>query len=248
MPGSPEKRLELFNALGRAAGDLWRAARQLEGLNTDPKMVSVTLYQRLSNNHRAFGLLWLESLSMEADMVLRSAAETAICLAALKSSGNDFVDLLRSDAAVTMLSQVNLLRVAGDTELADRGEKEFHRLFGQRRPNGQRHRKLDWQELANTAGVSWLYAEHRSLSGTASHVTGLSLILDITYTDEPGSGRNRRKDKMTMQELRLHKMCMVLALGSRDHAAITCDPDAVDQWQDLMRQLDLLGLPIPDDA
>ena len=248
MPGSPEDRLKLFNALGSAGSDMWRTARQLRGLNTDPKMVSATLYLRLWNNYRGFGLLWAERLSMEADMLLRSAIETAICLAALKSSSADFVDLLRSDAAVTMLSQVNLLRGAGDAELADRGEAEFLKLFGQRRPNGQRHRKLDWQELANTAGVPWLYNEHRSLSGIASHVTGLSLILDVAYADEPDDGPKRRQQRGVMQELRLHKMCMVMALGSRDHAAITDDDNAFDHMQDFMRHIDALGLPIPADA
>lgn len=72
----------LFNDTNRLGAALWAKTLQTEGLNSDPKMVSCTLYKRLWSHHRGFALLYKEGLVVESDTLLRSSIEAAICLCA----------------------------------------------------------------------------------------------------------------------------------------------------------------------
>ena len=91
LPTSDE--LVIYDEISALAAELWATSREIEGLSTDPKMFSIMLFSRLWSNHRGFTVLWNNKLFLEADIVLRSGVETAICIAANLKLKDTFVAL-----------------------------------------------------------------------------------------------------------------------------------------------------------
>lgn len=50
--------LALYDDVSHLAASLWKKSGDMEGLNTDPKMFSNSLFKRLWSNHRGYTLLW----------------------------------------------------------------------------------------------------------------------------------------------------------------------------------------------
>lgn len=92
--------LEIYDSISALTDTLWGISKEIEGLNTDPKMFSIMLFQRLRSNHRGFTILWKNGQHLEADIVLRSGIETAICLVALHVMKDEFIKLLKKRCRV----------------------------------------------------------------------------------------------------------------------------------------------------
>lgn len=170
---------KLYDAITALAQTLANFSNGLEGLNTDPRMFSAMLFQRLWSNHRGFTVLWNERRFLEADIILRSGIETAICIAANFRLKDEFVNLMRLDAAHTIMGQIKIRRREGDIE-GEREAQAMLRTFQDKLPEGKKPAKLDWANLADAGQVSQLYDFHRHLSGVSAHVTGFSILQQVS--------------------------------------------------------------------
>lgn len=212
----------LFNETNRLGEALWAKTLRTEGLNSDPKMVSCTLYKRLWSHHRGYALLYKDGLVVESDTLLRSSIEVAICLCANFHTEGGLWTQLKQDALHTVTSQINQAREVDDKDLERDGEKARRWLASQMEPN-VRARKLEMKTLADDGKVPMLYQFYRGLSGTSSHVTGLSIMRGVVTPDEP-----------TMQEAwtdltkKTHHLWQIAAVlqGSFCHALLL-DEDAL---------------------
>lgn len=209
--------LEVYDSISALTDELWGISKEIEGLNTDPKMFSIMLFQRLRSNHRGFTILWKNEQYLEADIVLRSGVETAICLVALREMKDDFIILLKKDAAFTILGQIKSSRDADEMELVKDGEATL-RMLQSTLPTGEKPSKLDWKMLADTGGFPQLYGYHRHLSGVSSHVTGLSILKRVADAD----GTDDQQQKLRSLEKKMHLMMMAGATlqGSLVHAGM----------------------------
>jgi hypothetical protein len=222
------------NDLHKIGVKLWDQTCQLEGRINDPRMVSARLYGRGWSHARGFNLLWSSNLTTEAEIILRSGVEVAICLANLKARPAEFVADLTSDTAATLAGQIPLWAKA-DQALGVEA-KEGASIFGARRSDGSKHGKFDWKTLATDAGRPELYDCHKHLSGNAAHVTGLSLLTSIAdvHNDDPV---RRRQD---LEDRRGHALGMASdALGTaiEAHATIIGANDILTEygeWVDLL--------------
>lgn len=212
MEPSPEE-LAICDEVSHVGADTWTATMALEGLNTDPMMFSAMIYRRLWSNHRGFLVLWKANLLLEASIVLRSGLEAAICLAALPVLGKDFIALMKKDAAYTVQRQQRKLLEDGDEAAAHEAGAHVDMLLSLL-PEGSKPACLNFKTLAETGGVPPLYSAHRLLSGTSSHVTGLS-ILQGAVSDEASialqdelSGLTRRMHLMYMTGATLHGIAL----------------------------------------
>ena len=175
-PTSDEK--GLFDEISQLADVVWEKSKDVAGTMADPKLVSVILFKRLRANHRGYAVLWNNECYMEGEIIVRSAVETAICLAANSKMGDEFPSLMRRDAAATLKGQITLHKEAGDTERAKSTEAALHFLES-KFAEGEKPAYLQWKSLAEAGEVPLLYNFHKMLSGMSSHVTGLSLIRGI---------------------------------------------------------------------
>lgn len=206
--------LAIYDEISELGKSLWDISTSIEGLNTDPKMYSIMLYKRLWSNHRGYTLLWNANLHLEANIVLRSAIETAICIAANVKLREMFIILMKRDAAFTIQGQIKIHRANGDNELVS--EAEAHLRFLQTKlPDGVKPAKLDWKQLAQQGGVSLLYGFHRMLSGVSSHVTGLSILRGVS-SESMDAGQKEIREL----ERKMHLMMMAGAMlqGARLHS------------------------------
>lgn len=174
----------LFNETNRFGASLWSKTLGAEGLNNDPKMVSCTLYTRLWSHHRGYALLYKDGLVVESDTLLRSSIEAAICLCANFHNEGGLWTQLKQDALHTVTAQVKQARESGDKELERDGERARRWLASQMEA-GLKARKLDMKDLADVGKVPDLYRFYRGLSGTSSHVTGLSIMRGVVTPEEP---------------------------------------------------------------
>lgn len=222
------------NELHGIGARLWERTCELEGRANDPHMVSARLYGRGWTNARGFNLLWSNNFTTEAEIVLRSAFEVAICLANLKARPDEFVADLKSDTAVTVAGQIPLWTKA-DVALGV-AAKESTDIFGVRRDDGGRHKRFEWELLAIGAGRPDLYDGHKFLSGMAAHVTGLSLM--NAMADVHSDDAELRQQ--TLQDRRRHALGMASdALGTsiEAHASTIGANDILDAygtWVDLL--------------
>ena len=226
--------LVLYDQVSALAAELWAESREIEGLNTDPKMFSIMLFSRLWSNHRGFTVLWNNKLYLEADIVLRSGVETAICIAANFKLRNAFVTLMKQDAAFTILGQIKIHRDNGETELV-RDAEEALRSLQARIPTGLKAAKLDWKRLAAEGGSPQLYDYHRHLSGVSSHVTGFSILRNISGSDDIEITRN----EINALTRKMHLMMMAGATlqGSLIHSGMIANAVAAELAFDLTNQL-----------
>jgi hypothetical protein len=147
--------LSIYNEISELGASLWDASQRVVGLNTDPKMFSVVLFKRLWSNHRGYTVLHNNSLFLEADIILRSGLEAAICIAANFQLRDEFVLLMRRDVAFTLQGQIKVHRDSGFTELVKDGEARLRQLLASM-PPGVKPAKLDWSNLAQQGHVQKL--------------------------------------------------------------------------------------------
>ncbi len=229
--------LAIYDEISRLAIGLWDASKNVSGLNTDPKMFSIMLYKRLWSNHRGFTILWNEGLLLEADIVLRSGIETAICIAANFRTGADFIQLLRRDAAHTLQGQIKLHRANGEHDLVKEGEETLRDLQKRFGP-GEKAERLNWKSLADQGQVPQLYDFHRMLSGVSAHVTGLSVLRSLA-----GEGA----DALRLHTKKMHLMMMAGATlqASMIHAGMIGDVSNVEAASELTDRLNAISLSWP---
>lgn len=213
----------LYNEISALGLSLWDKTALYKGKNDDPKMFSATLFSRLWSNHKGYTTLWNGRQSLEADIILRSAVETAICIAANFRLRSKFVDLMRRDAAFTIQGQIKMFRDAEDFGMVSQGEAVLRQIMTTI-PSGLKAAKLDWKSLAQTGEVPQLYGFHRMLSGVSSHVTGLSVLRSMT-----NDNLSKGQFEIDGIERRMHLMMMAGAMlqGSLLHAGmIDAHPEA----------------------
>lgn len=233
--------LALFDDVSSLAGALWAKSLEITGRFTDPKMISIMLFKRLWSNHRGYALLWKNRLQLESDIVLRSAIEASICLAANAVLKDQFAVLLHRDAAQTILGQIKLHRANGDLETV-RDAEAVLRDLKEHLPDDAKPVGLNWQSLSKEGGVPHLYAWYRMLSGTSSHVTGASILTSVSDV----SGPCNVGELLSMQR-KLHFMMMAGATlhGSMRHAGILDDEPAARSALDLTNRLSGLSHYLP---
>lgn len=206
-----------ISALGAA---LWDSSLRVEGASSDPKMFSVMLFKRLWSHHRGFVLLWNNRLHLEADILLRAGVEAAICLAANHRIKNEFVSLMRRDAAFTVKSQGKRFRADGDHTEAAQADEALQAILKQM-PEGEKPEKLSWESLAAQGQVPTLYSWHRMLSGLSAHVTGVSVLRDVV-TDSHSEGLQEELHALT-RKMHLMMMAGATLQGAAIHAHMIGD-------------------------
>ncbi len=232
----------IADEVSNLGAELWAKSEEISGLNTDPKMFSIMLFKRLWSHHRGFIVLWSAGRYLEGDIILRAGIEAAICIAANYNLGQDFVGIMRQDAAFTVLSQIKMLREGGEDEAAREGEENF-RLLQEGLPEGKKPAKLNWSDLADKGRVPQLYGFHRHLSGTSAHVTGLSVLRGVTTGDHS----NALNAELAGLTKKMHLMMMVGATlhGAQLHAGMIDDLASVKSADALIARMNALSSAWP---
>ncbi|QNE33338.1 hypothetical protein F1C10_04950 [Sphingomonas sp. NBWT7] len=179
-------------------------------------MFSIMLYKRLWSNQRGYTALWKMNLHVEANIVLRSAVETAICLAANEKLREEFVLLMSRDAAATIQGQIKVHRGEEAYDLVREGEATL-RFLQARLPEGAKPATLRWRELAERGGVPQLYSFHKMLSSVSSHVTGLSILRGVT---NPRMDAGQREISKLERKMHLMMMASAMLQGARLHSVM----------------------------
>lgn len=228
----------IFDEITALGVDAWNLTQKVEGLNTDPKMFSVMIYRRLWSNHRGFAHLWNENLRLEASIILRSGLEAAICIAALSALGSEFLELMRKDAAFTVLRQSKKLREDGEEKAASVAEEHLAMLL-KPLPEGTKPASLNWKDLADVGGVPQFYSTHRMLSGTSSHVTGLSIITGIISDGQSEDLQN----KLSGIQGRMHPLSMAGAAlhGTALHSQMIGSAELLERANGLIEKMNSLS-------
>lgn len=233
--------LSIYRDITNLGVRLWEISTNIEGLSTDPKMFSIMLYKRLWSNHRGYTALYNLHLSLEANIILRSAVETAICIAANYRLRDDFVLLMKKDACHTIQGQIKIHRESGATDTVKEGEATL-RYLQSFLPEGVKAAKLDWKSLAEHGGVDQLYGFHRLLSGVSSHVTGLSILRGVT-----NGKMDAQHAELGGLERKMHLMMMAGAMlqGSRIHSGMIEAYAELDQAVALTERLATISMEWP---
>jgi hypothetical protein len=182
--------------------------------------------------------LWNAKLQLEADIILRSAIEAAICIGANRVLKGEFSKLIRGDLVATLKSQVKRFRDDGDIENVQLAEAELRKqMFAA----PDRPRAFDWKELATIAGQPLLYATHKTLSMQSSHVTGLSLMRGVVGAD--GDGTAEQNELLAIGR-KMHLMALAGAMTQSVlvHAGIIGADELVVQAADLAARLNEISL------
>lgn len=231
--------VKIFDEITHLGESLWSASLEVVGLTRDPKLFSVMLFKRLWSNHRGYTLLHNNNLSLEADIILRSGVEAAICIAANYQMRDSFVDIMRGDCAFTIKGQIKVHRESGASDLVKASEAELRRLIAGL-PEGLNPERLNWKILANQGQVPQLYSFHRMLSGTSSHVTGMSVLKGIVGTDGDGADAQNELRRMSKRN---HLMMMAGATlqGSILHAAMIDEEQHVQSAKVLLDRMNVIS-------
>lgn len=229
--------LALFDDISKLAHSLWKKTLAFSGLNTDPKMHSCILFKRLWSNHRGYTLLWNNHLHLESEIILRSALEAAICLSAIVELKEEFILLLKQDAAFTLQGQIKIYRHHDEKGMVREGEQVL-RLLQNGLPEGVKAVKLDWKQLAAKGQAPHLYDWHKNLSGISSHVTGLSII--------PGFGgegldEQQKELRETKRVMNLMIMAGTTLQGSMCHARMIGDNEEMQTARGLAERMNTLS-------
>lgn len=192
----PEE-LALYDAVTELGMSLWSISAPIKGMSNDPLMISVVLFKRIYTNHQAFTLLWKNGLYLEAEIVLRSALEAAICIAANRIIRADFEQLIRVDAAWTVSNQAKKFRKAGNDSMAEDAEETLESIKS-RLPQNTKLANLSWDSLAEQGEVPDLYLMYKVISGFSAHIGGFSMQRDIVAANLPDheavlNGNERRQ-------------------------------------------------------
>ena len=211
----PDSEIDFLTALSIFGQELLIYSSTLAVPVGTQKAVSLMLYQRLWSNFRAFGKLWSEDCFLEANIIIRTAIEAAICIAANKKLGGGFYPLLLGDLAATLKKMIKLWRSTGETDLVSLYEAQLRNP-----PAGTpaQPKAFVWKELAGFAEQPILYDRHRWLSATSAHVTGISLLRSVV-TD--GDTENLQAELLNIDQT-INPLCMgcVFMFGARLHAQI----------------------------
>lgn len=223
----------IFNDITALGASLWAKCQNVEGLSTDPKMFSIMLFKRLWSNHRGYAVLCNNALQLESDIILRSAVEASICLAANHELKAKFVALMHGDAIFTLLGQIKIHRDEGSLDMVRESEAVLRHLQA-RFPTVTKPARLDWKRLAEHGKVPQLYGWHRMLSGLSSHVTGASILTAVA----PAEGPNPAEELEPLQR-KMHLMMMAgtTLQGSLRHAGMLNDPEGVERTVTLLNRL-----------
>lgn len=243
MPEITTEEFKIYDEISHLGADLWEASQKIVGLNSDPKVFSIMLFKRLWSNHRGYTVLYNNSLRLEADIVLRSGLEAAICIAANFRLRDDFVMLMRRDAAYTLQGQIKMSRERGDQKLVRDGEAHL-RMLQSSMPEGVKPARLDWHSLAQQGQVPELYGFHRMLSGVSSHVTGMSILTGAVGAD--GAGEEAQSELRSLTK-KFHLMMMAGATlqGSMIHAAMIGEDAKAAEAKSLVDRLNVLSKAWP---
>lgn len=233
MSGLQPNEVVLFDDVSRLAKSLWDRSKAQEGYFSDPRMMSVILFRRLWSHHRGYAVLYNAGLILEGDIVLRAGVEAAICIAANSRLGSEFQTLMRQDAAATLQGQIKIHRAANDVEMVQRAERELREMLSTL-PDGRRPARLSWEDLAKAGEVPQLYSFHRNLSGTSSHVTGLSILRGIG-----GEGALQLQEELFAVTKRRGPLLMMAATlhGSLIHARVLEDGEHAGMALAILAQL-----------
>jgi hypothetical protein len=162
--------------------------------------------------------LWRNALPTEADIILLSGLEAAICIAANRKLGSEFGTMLRQNAAFTVMGQIKMHRENDDGGQVAQNE-EILRGLTAGLPKGVKAAKLDYRTLAREAGVPQLYEWHRQISDISSHVTGVSIIYGVSDETEKVHKMQARWREMS-NRMRPMMMCSATLTGSVHHAEV----------------------------
>lgn len=226
----------LANDQQKVGARLWTATQGWQGLNTDPRLFSCQLYHRLWAHTRAFNVLFSNKLNDDAEIIVRSAIEVAICFASLKAKPAEFVTAIREDAAFTTEGQIPLWTRA-DAELGAEAAATIALVFGPP-ANGKKYQKLDFPALAKGAGVAKLHDWHKHLSATAVHVTGLSIMKSVEAAGQSEWTATRKGFSIGMS-------CAAFQLGMTVHAEMIEANEISDELMILAERFE--KLPSPDE-
>ena len=213
--------MAIFDDITELAKSALSASSSIDGSISDPKVVSTALFRRLIGHHVGFEVLWKLGLQLEADIILRSGIEAAICLAANAKLPELFGQLLRSDAAYTLKSQIKMYHNDDDMEAARQAESVLRDL-----QNDQKAAALNWRALATQGDVARFYDWYKNLSGVSSHVSGVSIMKDI---------QNRKvadaQEILRQHGQKMHYMMMGIATlqGSIFHARTINEPELLER-------------------
>lgn len=176
--GPTKDEIVLFDEIGILVEDVWSRSKDIVGSMDDPKFVSVILFRRLRESLGGYTVLWKAGHYSVAEIIVRSAVETAICIAANFKMGGDFPRLLRRDAVATLSGRIKLNRELGSDGAIENAETAL-RYLQSGFSEGEKAAYLNWKSLAEAAEVPLLYGFYKNMSGVSSHVTGLSVIRGI---------------------------------------------------------------------
>lgn len=227
---SPEDKA-LYADISSLASRLWAVSAAIDGRSADPKIFSVMLFKRLWSNHRGYTVLFEAGLPVESDIVLRSGVEASICIAANYHLRDEFVLLMKQDAAQTLTGQIKQYRDSNDTDLLRALEAKLRDILASL-PDGLKAAKLDWKDLAAKGQVPALYSIHRQLSGVSAHATGISLLPGIEFV-----GDVTPHDQFRMLTQQSHPLWMMAATlhGALLHAGM------IEQLELLAEAVELAG-------
>lgn len=242
VPTDEELRISVeISGLGES---LWAKSEMVTGLLTDREMLSVLIYRRLWSNHRGFMQLWRNSLPTEADIILRSGLEAAICIAANRQLGSQYGIMLRQDSALTIMGQIEMHRENGDNERVAQSEEILRRLTAGL-PEGVKPARLDWEVLAREGKVPKLYEWHRQVSVVSSWVTGVSILYGVTDETEKVNRMQARWRELS-NRMRPMMMCSATLTGSLHHAEVIDAAGHLDAARELSERMQRISAQWPE--
>lgn len=162
------KFVDALKELTDIGNSLGEATANIKAEISNPITVSMILFTRAWTNFHGVQLLWQAGLILEGEIILRSLIETAICLANLDVRREEFIKDLSEDLSHTMHGAVRMMRKA-EYDFAEVIENDFADVLEKKGD------QLRMETLAKQANIPDLYSFHRVLSGTAAHITGVSI-------------------------------------------------------------------------
>lgn len=244
MTVNTNEELAIYDEVTQLGASLWDVSLKVVGLNQDPKMFSVMLFKRLWSNYRGYMLLHNNAFSLEADIILRAGLEAAICIAANYELPDEFVVLIRSDAAFTLKGQIKMFREIDSTDLVKKSEAALRSLMANL-PEGIKPAKLNLRNLAKIGKISDFYNAYRQLSGVSLHTTGLSVLNGVVDADSSENSKIVIKDRLNSKIIiKDHLRWMVGATlqGSKWHAAMIDDDEHFHAAKKLIGQLNVISM------
>ncbi|RRN64293.1 DUF5677 domain-containing protein [Caulobacter sp. 602-1] len=215
-------------AIGNSLGD---ASTNIRVTGDDPKFLSLALFWRACNHFQAFTMLWKAKLYIDAEIIVRSSIETAICLANLNARRMDFMNDLIADLSHTMGGQMKMLR-RGQFDFTDEVAAQWAEELA------SKGARMDLETLAKGGHVDNLYAFHRLLSAFAVHITGMSVGRHCPFGDDD-DGWSKTLEATKEADRRRSVLWMLTAMTATllAHAEIIDDKVHMDRMTALLEKL-----------